>query len=94
MVISQIQSLYSDEDDLFRTVIKRIYEEQVGDKWVVKKVEILYEDGEPAQLLEYRHGWIIPPEWEFISEVTEYERRTPVEETVYDHEGEVTIITE
>ena len=39
MVISQIQSLYRDEDDLFRTVIKRIWEEQVGDKWVVKKVE-------------------------------------------------------
>ena len=38
MVISQIQSLYRDEDDLFRTVIKRIWEEQVGDKWVVKKV--------------------------------------------------------
>ena len=51
MVISQIQSLYRDEDDLFRTVIKRIYEEQVGDKWVVKKVEIIYEDGEPAQPL-------------------------------------------
>ena len=93
MVISQIQSLYSDEDDLFRTVIKRIYEEQVGDKWVVKKVEIIYEDGEPAQPLESRHGWIIPPEWEFISEVTEYERK-PVEETVYDHESEVGIIRE
>ena len=94
MVISQIQSLYRDEDDLFRTVIKRIYEEQVGDKWVVKKVEIIYEDGEPAQPFEYRHGWIIPPEWEFISEVTEYERRSPVEETVYDHESEVGIIRE
>ena len=94
MVISQIQSLYRDEDDLFRTVIKRIYEEQVGDKWVVKKVEIIYEDGEPAQPLEYRHGWIIAPEWEFISEVTEYERRSPVEETVYDHESEVGIIRE
>ena len=33
MVISEIQSLYRDENDLFRTVIKRIYEEQVGDKW-------------------------------------------------------------
>ena len=45
MVISEIQSLYRDENDLFRTVIKRIYEEQVGDKWVVKKVEIIFEDG-------------------------------------------------
>ena len=91
MVISQIQSLYRDEDDLFRTVIKRIYEEQVGDKWVVKKVEIIYEDGEPAHLLEYRHGRLIPPEWEFISEVWEYERKQ-VEETVYDHESEVGIL--
>ena len=28
MVISEIRSLYRDEDDLFRTVIKRIYEEE------------------------------------------------------------------
>ena len=69
MVASEIRSLYRDEDDLFRTVIKRIYEERVGDKWVVKKVEIIFEDGEPAQPFEYRHGWVIPPEWEFISEV-------------------------
>ena len=92
MVVSQIQSLYRDEDDLFRTVIKRIWEEQVGDKWVVKKVEIIYEDSEPAQPLEYRYGWIIPPEWEFISEVCEYERKSPVPETVYDHNSEVGIL--
>jgi hypothetical protein len=61
MVVSEIQSLYRDEDDLFRTVIKRIYEEKVGDKWVVKKVEIIFEDGEPAPLLGYQHGWIICP---------------------------------
>ena len=59
---------------------------------VVKKVEIIFEDGEPAQPLEYRHGWIIPPEWEFISEVWGYERRSPVSETVYDHDSEVDII--
>ena len=52
---------------------------------------IIYEDSEPAQPLEYRHGWIIPPEWEFISEVTEYERK-PMSESVYDHESEVGII--
>ena len=56
-----------------------------------QEVEIIYEDGEPAQPLEYRHGWIIPPEWEFISEVTEYERK-PVPETVYDYESEVDLL--
>ena len=39
-------------------------------------------------------GGLIPPEWEFISEVWEYERRSPVPETVYDHESEVGIIRE
>ena len=48
MVASEIRSLYRDEDDLFRTVIKRIYEERVGDKWVVQKVESIVEDGETA----------------------------------------------
>ena len=91
MVISEIQSLYRDEDDLFRTVIKRIYEEQIDDKWVVRKVEILYEDGEPAQPLEYRHGWIVPPAWEFISEVWAYERK-PESEITYDHDSEVTLL--
>ena len=91
MVISQIQSLYRDEDDLFRTVIKRIYEELVGDKWIVKKVEIIYEDGEPAQPLEYRHGWIIPPAWEFISEIWECERNL-VSEVVYDQDSEADLL--
>ena len=45
MVISQIRSLYRDENDLFRTVTKR-------------------------------HGWLIPPEWAFQSEVWEYERES------------------
>ena len=31
MVVSEIRSLYRDEDDLFRTNLKRIYEEQVND---------------------------------------------------------------
>ena len=33
------------------------------------------EGQELAQPLEYRHGWLIPPEWEFQSEVWEYERK-------------------
>ena len=49
------------------------------------------EGQEPAQPLEYRHGWIIPPEWEFISEVWEYERK-PVLKTVCDHDSEVGIL--
>ena len=43
-------------------------------------------------LVEQRHGWLVPPAWEFISEVWEYERK-PVSEVGYDHEGEVTIIS-
>ena len=56
MVVSEIRSLYRDENDLFRTVIKRIWEE-----------------------------------WEFISEVWEYERK-PVPETAYNHDSEVGIL--
>ena len=36
-------------------------------------------------------GWVVPPEWEFVSEVREYERR-PACQIRYDHEGEVTVI--
>jgi hypothetical protein len=42
--------------------------------------------------VERRHGWLIPPEWEFQSEVWEYERKFPVSEVVYDHESEVGIL--
>ena len=100
MVISEIRSLYRDEDDLFRTVIKRIYEEwnERLQQWHLKKIEFIYEDpefsvpsGNPAVAVEQRHGWLIPPAWEFVSEVWECERK-PVSEVVYDHEGEVGII--
>ena len=47
----------------------------------------------PVIAVEQRHGWLIPPEWEFISEIWEYERKR-VPETVYDHESEVGIIRE
>ena len=59
-----------------------------------------YEDPElplpsdnPVIAVEQRHGWLIPPEWEFISEIWEYERKR-VPETVYDHESEIGIIRE
>lgn len=41
MVVSQIRSLYRDENDLFRTVTKRIYEvwDAELEQWHLKKVE-------------------------------------------------------
>jgi hypothetical protein len=41
MVVSEIRSLYRDENDLFRTVIKRIYEERDAEReqWDLKKIE-------------------------------------------------------
>ena len=100
MVVSEIRSLYRDENDLFRTVTKRICEEwdTEQEQWVLKKIEFVYEDPElpvpsenPAVAVEQRHGWLIPPAWEFISEVWEYAWK-PVPKTVYDHESEVGII--
>ena len=100
MVVSEIRSLYRDENDLFRTVIKRIWEEwdEGLQQWNLKRIEFIFEDPElpvrsdnPAVAVEQQHGWLIPPEWEFISEVWEYERKR-VSETVYDHESEVGII--
>ena len=100
MVISEIRSMYRDENDLFRTVLKRIYEDWDAEQeqWHLKKIEFVYEDPElsvlsdtPAVAVEQRHGWLIPPEWEFISEVWEYERK-PVSEVAYDHESEVGLL--
>ena len=100
MVVSEIRSLYRDENDLFRTVTKRIYEkwDANGEQWHLKKIEFVYEDPEfpvpsdtPAVAVEQRHGWLVPPECEFQSEFGEYERK-PVSETAYDHESEVNII--
>ena len=102
MVISEIRSLYRDENDLFRTVIKRIYEEWDAEQeqWHLKKIEFVYEDPEfpvpsenPAVAVEQRHGWLVPSEWEFMSEVWEYERKA-VSEVEYDHESEVGILRE
>ena len=115
MVISEIRSLYRDENDLFRTILKRIYEDWDAEReqWDLKKIEFVYEDPElpvpsenPAVAVEQRHGWLIPPAWEFVSEVWEYERkpvsskarhhddrdRVTSKEVEYDHETEVGII--
>ena len=96
MVISEIRSLYRDENDLLRTVTKRIYEDWDAEvePWCLKKIEFVYEAPEfsvpsdtPAVAVEQRHGWLVPPAWEFVSEVWAYTRKT-VEETVYDHEND------
>ena len=77
MVISEIRSLYQDENDLLRTVTKRIWEEWDSqlEQWHLKKIEYIFADSEfPVAsdnievAVETRHGWLIPPEWEFISE--------------------------
>ena len=48
MVISEIQSLYRDENDLFRTVIKRIYEQwnEQLQQWDLRRIEFIFEDPE------------------------------------------------
>ena len=59
MVISEIQSLYRDEDDLFRTVIKRIYEQwnvQLQ-QWNLRRIEFIFEDPElPVRVRQSRGG--------------------------------------
>ena len=100
MVISEIQSLYRDDNDLLHTVIKRIYEQwhPRREQWDLKKIEFLFQDPDlplrsdnAAATVEARHGWIVPPAWEFISEVWEYQRK-PESEITYDHDSEVTLL--
>ena len=76
MVISEIRSLYQKR--IARIVIL----------YIVMLASLI---GCDRDAVEQRHGWLIPPEWEFQSEVWEYERRSPVSETVYDHDSEVEI---
>ena len=46
MVASEIRSLYRDENDLLRTVIKRIYEDwdPNSERWHLKKVEYIFDE--------------------------------------------------
>lgn len=104
MVVSEIRSLYRDENDLFREVLKRIYEEWNAEleQWHLKKIEFVFEDPElpvpsddPAVAVERRHGWLVPPAWEFVSEVWEYERKSVSEvEYVHEDDDEVPVIRE
>ena len=96
MVVSEIRSLYRDENDLFREILKRIYEvwDAELEQWHLKKIEFVFEDpdlpvpsDDPAVAVERRHGWLVPPAWEFVSEIWAYERK-PVREAVYDHEDD------
>ena len=43
MVVSEIRSLYRDENDLFRTVIKRIYEQWNAqrEQWNLRRIEFI-----------------------------------------------------
>ena len=104
MVISEIRSLYRGENDRSRTVIKRIYEDwdPNSEQWHLKKVEYIFDDSEQPVLsddvevaVESRNGWLIPPEWEFISEVwlctrqfVDGERRGHA----YDHDSEIQLL--
>ena len=69
MVVSEIRSLYRDENDLFRTVLKRIYEQWNAQlqQWDLRRIEFIFEDPElpvrsdnPAIAVEQRHGWLDP----------------------------------
>ena len=102
MVVTQIRSLYRDEDDLLRTVTKRIYEEWDAERkqWHLKKVKYIFDDppvpSDNVEVsVEHRHGWLIPPGWEFISEEWVHTRQAVDGDRrrhTYDHEGEVGII--
>lgn len=102
MVISEIRSLYQDENDLLRTVVKRIYEvwDAEREQWTLKRVEYIFDEPPvPSDTIEisveHRHGWLIPPEWEFITEEWVCTRQ-PVDSErgrhTYDHNSEVGIL--
>ena len=68
------------------------------EQWHLNKVEFLFPDNDPPfdadrpeTAVEHRHGWIVPPEWEFVSEVREYDRK-PSSEITYDHNSEVDLL--
>ena len=102
MVVSEIRSLYRDENDLFRTVIKRIYEEQWDaerEQWNLKRIEFIFEDPElplpsdnPVIAVEQRHGWLIPPELGIPYRRFGRTSGNGCRKTVYDHESEVGIL--
>ena len=102
MFVSEIRAQYVDENDLFRTVLKRIYEDwdAARNEWHLKKVEFIFCEpaypvpSEPVNVaVETQHGWVIPPDWKFDTEVWVYTRK-PVDEVTYDHDSEVMVLRE
>lgn len=104
LFVSEIRAEYVDENDLPRTVTKRIWEAYDAElqQWHLKRVEYIFEEPEhpvPSEhvnvAVEARHGWLIPPEWEFVTEVWVYTRQPadrPPRGHTYDHESLVGII--
>ncbi|MDE0327327.1 MAG: hypothetical protein OXN27_25650 [Candidatus Poribacteria bacterium] len=104
LFVSEIRAQFIDENDLQRVVIKRIWEVYDSElrQWHLKRVAYIFEDpdypvvSEPLNIaVESRHGWLIPPEWEFELEVWVYTRQPtdrPPKGHTYDHEGLVGII--
>ena len=89
MFVSEIRAQYVDENDLFRTVLKRIYEGWDADReqWHLKRIEYIFENpeypvpSEPMNVaVETQHGWVIPPDWKFDTEVWVYTRK-PVDDS-------------
>ena len=63
-------------------------------QWTLKKVEFIFEDPEypvPSDnvevAVETRNGSLVPPDWEFSSEVWVYTRK-PVSEVTYDRDSQ------
>ena len=104
LFVSEVLAQYRDENDHFRAVTKRIWEEYDAEvkQWYLKRVEYIFEEpdypvpSEPMNVaVESRHGWLIPPEWEFDMEVWVYTRQPadrPPEGHTYDPDGLIGII--
>ena len=104
LFVSEIRAQFIDENDHFRGVTKRIWEayDAALQQWQLKRVEYIFEDPEypvPSDAanvaVESRHGWLIPPDWEFDMEVWVYTRQPadrPPKGHTYDPDSWVGII--
>ena len=70
------------------------------ERWHLKKVEYIFDDppvpsDNTEVSVEHRHGWLIPPEWEFISEEWIWTRQAVDGERrghTYNHNSEVELL--
>ena len=73
-------------------------------KWNLRQIPLMLRSSEfpipsdaPEISVEHRHGWLIPPDWEFVTEEWICTRQ-PVDSErrghMYDHDSEVGIIRE